>query len=234
MIHDSAATHPGGRPANEDACLARADLGVGAVADGAGGHASGAAASAAVIAALADIPPALSAAELLAQVRLRLDAVHAQLLARGAAQDGMMASTVVVLIIRGDHFACLWAGDSRAYLLRNGTLSQISQDHSLVQQMIDAGELDAAEAERHPQRHVVTRALGGGDQPLELQKVSGTVIPCDAFLLCSDGLSKEVPAPGLTQRLLAGDTAGGLVQAAVECGASDNVTAVVVTVEAAG
>lgn len=229
-LRDSAATDLGARSTNEDAYLSRADLGIWAVADGAGGHANGAAASAAVVAALDDIPHALSAAELLAQVRLRLGAVHKRLMARAAAQEDTMASTVVVLIIRGEHFACLWAGDSRAYLLRNGALSQITQDHSLVQQMIDAGEIDAAEAELHPRRNVITRAVGGGDQELELQKVSGTIMAGDGFLLCSDGLSKILPASEVAERFAAGATAEHLVQAALARGASDNVTALVVGV----
>ena len=162
-FHSSAATDPGGRAHNEDALLDRPDLGLWAVADGAGGHAHGAAASAAVVAALDSIPPGLTAAEMLAQVRLRLGSVHAALLAEaGARGEGcVMASTVVVLIARGTHFACLWAGDSRLYRLRDGTLDQLTRDHSLVQELVDEGRLTEAEADTHPQRNVITRAIGG-------------------------------------------------------------------------
>jgi serine/threonine protein phosphatase Stp1 len=225
---DSAATHQGGRPYNEDAYFSCADLGLWAVADGAGGHADGAIASAAVVEALAAIPGGLSGAELLAQLRVRLESAHMQLLAREG--DTIIASTVVVLVIRGDHFACLWAGDSRAYLLRHGVLRQITEDHSLVQQLVDEGVIDTEEAERHPQRNVITRAIGGGGKALELQKVSGRVLAGDVFLLCSDGVSKLLADADLATQLGAGAGAEDLVRTVLARGASDNVTAVVVGV----
>ena len=118
-----AATHPGAvRPRNEDALLDRPDIGLWAVADGAGGHGAGDVASAAIVAALGTIAPGLPAAELLAQVRLKLTAVH-QELQEEAARRGpgrILASTVVVMLARGEHFAMLWAGDSRGYLMRGG------------------------------------------------------------------------------------------------------------------
>ena len=117
----SAATHPGRkRSRNEDRLVARPDLGLWAVADGAGGHGAGDVASAAIADALMAIPPGLSAAEMLAQLRLRLSAVNAELRHRALDRGGIIASTVVVLLLRGDHYAALWAGDSRIYLLRQG------------------------------------------------------------------------------------------------------------------
>jgi len=242
-----AVTDPGGRTHNEDAWLSRDDLGLWAVADGAGGHAHGAAASRAVVAALDTIPPGLSAAEMLAQVRLRLGAVHAALLASAAEQgDGcVMASTVVVLIARGAHFACLWAGDSRAYRLRGGLLDQLTHDHSLIQELVDEGGITETEADVHPQRNVITRAIGGGADELQLDKMTGRLLAGDRFLLCSDGLCKTLSAGELVRWLSGnvplgnaafGDAAGGngaaslLVAAALEQRASDNVTAVVVEV----
>jgi serine/threonine protein phosphatase Stp1 len=226
----SAATHPGAvRPRNEDNLVDRPDLGLWAVADGAGGHGSGDVASTAIAESLGSIPPGLSAAEMLAQVRLRLTAVHAELQARAIARGrgGVIASTIVVLLVRGTHFAALWAGDSRIYLLRGGQLHRITHDHSLVQEMVDSGALSAEEAERHPQANVITRAVGA-EGPLELDKVADRLHPGDRFMLCSDGVFKELPEGEIAAHLARGAEAEELVQRAVAAGGRDNVSVVVV------
>ncbi len=228
-IGSSAATHVGAvRRRNEDSLLHRPDLGLWAVADGAGGHGAGDVASQAVVAALEAIPLGLSAAELLAQVRLRLTEVHAALRERAAAEGPgrVIATTVVVLMARHGHFACLWAGDSRAYLLREGQLQRITRDHSLVQQMVDEGTLAEAEAEDHPQANVILRAIGSTEEALALDKVSGRIVPGDTLMLCSDGLFKALPEEELAAMLTGGAEAEALVATAVERGARDNVSAV--------
>ena len=143
-----AVTHPGTvRDHNEDAYVNRPDLGLWAVADGAGGHDAGEVASGLIATALDSIPLELNAEETLTQVRMRMAATHAALRERAARQgNGMIASTVVVLIARHGHFACLWAGDSRAYLLRDGALARVSRDHSLVQELVDGGQITRLEA----------------------------------------------------------------------------------------
>lgn len=225
------ASHAGGRAQNEDAHLDRSDLGLWVVADGAGGHRDGAVASRAVVDALATIPPGLSAAEAMVQVRLRLSAVDTTLRAGAAVLggDAVIASTVVVLIARGGYFTCLWAGDSRAYLLRQGALTQLTHDHSLVQELLDQGAIEG-DAEAHHQANVITRAVGGGE-PLLLDKIAGAIEPGDRFLLCCDGISKTVPAEELAQ-LMAGsldqEAAQRLLDAALARAVSDNITAVVV------
>ena len=130
------------RKHNEDAYVDRPDLGVWAVADGAGGHHAGEVASGMIRESLEAIPSGLSASELLSEVRTRIEMTHEALRAEAQRRgpDVIIASTVVVMLARNDHFACLWAGDSRAYLLRDGALQQISpcllrcsyrwQDHS--------------------------------------------------------------------------------------------------------
>lgn len=227
-----AITHPGAvRPRNEDAMVDRTEIGLWAVADGAGGHGSGDVASHAIAEALAGIPDGLSAAELLAQLRLRLTAVHAELQAEAERRGPgkLLASTVVVLLARGGHFACLWAGDSRIYMLRGGTFSRVTRDHSLVQELVDAGTLSEEEAEAHPQANVITRAIGGHGE-LALDKLSGRVAPGDRFLLCSDGLFKAVPEAEIAACLAAGHGANDLINLALERGARDNVTAIVVDI----
>lgn len=229
-VRSLAATHQGGRSHNEDAFVARPDIGLWAVADGAGGHQSGDLASATVAAALEAIPGGLAGAELLAQVRLRIAAANLELRAIAATRgpEAMLATTVVVLIARGGHYACLWAGDSRAYLLRDGVLDQVSHDHSLVQEMVDAGALDPALAETHPRANVITRAVGAAAD-LALDKATDRALAGDRFLLCSDGLCKTLPAETIRVLLAGEDAARQLVEAAVAARASDNVTAVVVT-----
>jgi protein phosphatase/serine/threonine-protein phosphatase Stp1 len=205
------------------------------VADGAGGHHAGEVASQMIASTLESIPVTLAAEEMLAQVRLRTSATHVALQQRaaGMGEGAMIASTVVVLIIRQGHFACLWAGDSRAYLLRDGTLQRISRDHSLVQELVDAGELDEAAVEKHPRANVITRAVGDPAETLELDKITGAIAAGDRFLLCSDGLSKVLDDRSI-QVLLSTDSPDGaadrLLAEALVRRTTDNVTAVVVDV----
>jgi protein phosphatase/serine/threonine-protein phosphatase Stp1 len=229
-----ATSHPGmKRKHNEDAYVDRPDLGLWAVADGAGGHHAGEVASGMIREALEAIPASLSAPELLAEVRARIEATHAALRAE-AGQRGpnvIIASTVVVMLARNGHFACLWAGDSRAYLLRDGVLQQITRDHSLVQELVEAGAIRPEDAETHPRANVITRAVGADLDDFVLDKVSGRIQAGDRFLLCSDGLSKTVPEQEVGALL--GDMAGvpppqALIAAALALNASDNVTAVAV------
>src|SRR5215468_2179839 len=232
-FRSQSATHPvtTGRH-NEDAWLNRPDLGLWAVADGAGGHESGEVASAEVVAQLQTIAPDLSAADMLQEVRARLEKAHENL--RTAASNrgahAMMATTAVVVMARDDHFACLWAGDSPAYLLRGNMLTKITRDHSLVQEMVDGGIISESEAAHHPQANIITRAVGADADALSLDKRTGQLMQGDRLLLCSNGLSKTLPPERLAE-LLAMDGEGGaerLVMAAVEAQAADNVTAITI------
>ncbi len=234
------ATHNGAvRTHNEDCLVDRPALGLWAVADGAGGHDAGEVASGMIAQALETIPQSLSAAELLAEIRTRIgqtdQSLRAQAEARGP--QSIIASTVVVLIARDGHFACLWAGDSRAYLLRDGVLQQISRDHSLVQEMVDAGAISADEADHHPRANVITRAVGGASEEFELDKVYGPLLPGDRFLLCSDGLCKTLSSADLAGFLSADTTnspADALIAAALERRVNDNVTAIVIHAQTLG
>jgi protein phosphatase/serine/threonine-protein phosphatase Stp1 len=228
-----AATHPGTADRlNEDAYVNRPDLGLWAVADGAGGHEAGEVASAEVARLLQTIDVGLSGGEMLAAVRSRLEDAHAHLRAQALqlGEGAMVATTVVVVLARDDHFACLWVGDSRAYLLRGRTLTRITRDHTLVQTLLDSGAITEAEAIEHPQANVITRAVGDGTDALELDKRTGQLMVGDRLLLCSDGLSKTVPEERLAE-LLAGDRETGaerLIMAALAAYAIDNVTVVTI------
>lgn len=231
-LASTAMTHQGAvRPRNEDALLNRPDLGLWAVADGAGGHGAGDVASRAIVEALASIPPGLTAAELLAQLRLRIAAVHRQLQeeAQRRGPGHVIASTLVAMLARGGHFACLWAGDSRAYLLREGRLQRLTRDHSLVQDLMDQGFITEDEAANHPQGNVITRAVGAPGE-LGLDKATGPIGAADRFLLCSDGLYRTLDEATMATLLAGADPASSLVQQAVQRGARDNVTAVAIAV----
>jgi serine/threonine protein phosphatase Stp1 len=144
----------------------------------------------------------------------------------------MVASTVVVMLARGQYFACLWAGDSRAYLLRGGALRQITRDHSLVQELLEAGTIGPDEVANHPRGNVITRAVGAELDEFALDKVSDRLAPGDRFLLCSDGLCKTLSGGVLAGLLGSPDGAApqALIDAALALNVSDNVTAVAVEV----
>lgn len=223
------------RDHNEDAYVNRPDLGLWAVADGAGGHQAGDVASAMIRDALDTIPPELDPGTLLVEVRARLQDVHESLQAQASerGEGALLASTAVVLLARGNHYAALWAGDSRIYLLRDTVLLCITHDHSRVQEMVDAGILPAEEAETHPQSNIITRAVGAGSGPVAVDKVIGEIHPGDCFLLCSDGLSKTLSDTEIANQLRESEgvaPAERLMSAALTKGAKDNVTVVVVAV----
>jgi len=223
-------SHPGAvRSHNEDAFVDRSDIGLWAVADGAGGHDAGEVASGRLKEVLDSIPSGLSASELLAQVRLRVAEVHQELRdeAERRGPRSMIASTLVVLLARDGHFACLWAGDSRVYLLRDGILVQVTRDHSLVQELVDAGSITADEADGHPRANVITRAVGAAES-LELDKVSNRLAAGDRFLLCSDGLNKTLSDAELAALLADPVPADRLVDEALARRATDNITVVAV------
>jgi protein phosphatase/serine/threonine-protein phosphatase Stp1 len=234
-FHSSATTHPGAvHRHNEDSYVNRPDLGLWAVADGAGGHQAGDVASRIIADALNAVPNGFTGAELLVEVRRRIARAH-DAMWKEASRRGphaIVASTVVALLARYDYYACLWAGDSRAYLLRGERFRQLTRDHSLVQKLFEAGAISAAEALHHPAAHIITRAVGA--EHLELDKVTDRLFVGDRFLLCSDGLFKTLPEHELAELLAADEDAPAerLLFAALEGRADDNVTAVTIEVVA--
>ena len=230
-IRHWAASHPGAvRLQNQDSYICRPKLGLFSVADGVGGHSEGDIASARVVTMLGEISEDVPPSERLAEVRTRLHAAHRRLLEQGQGRvpQVTLATTIIVLMVHADHFAFLWAGDSRGYLLRDGALHRLTSDHSVVQELVDSGTITAAEAESHPQGNVITRALGAGGPEILIDKALGVAQPEDRFLLCSDGLYKALGAEEMVEILAQdGDVAQLLVAAALARRARDNITAVV-------
>jgi serine/threonine protein phosphatase Stp1 len=225
-------THVGcRRRINEDAVLSRPELGVWAVADGMGGHDAGEVASALVVESLAKLGPGLALAERADAASRALAGVNKLLIAMAASGAGgrTIGSTVVALLAGEGAFVCLWAGDSRIYRARGGVLQQLTRDHSLVQELVDLGEIDAADAERHPNANVITRAVGV-DAMLELDTVEGDVRSGDVFLLASDGLTRLVSDAELLEGLQADaleETADSFLATCLERNAPDNVSLVI-------
>lgn len=235
-LRSIARTHVGTvRTLNEDRYIERPDVRLWAVADGMGGHEAGDVASGSIVEALAGIEAQSSGYAYLNLVCDNLQAVNRDLVERAAALSygALIGSTVVALLAFEDHYACVWAGDSRLYLLRDGELSRLSHDHSAVQEMIDRGALTPEEAQGHHKSNIVTRAVGAGE-PLQLEVRHAAIHPGDLFLLCSDGLTGMVTDEEIRRVMLAmppETAADGLMALALDRGARDNVTLVLVCAE---
>jgi len=220
------------RELNEDSYIA-ADP-VFAVADGMGGHEAGEIASGLCVRALAGIPQLATGersitASVLQQYLVRADNSIRE--AAGARAGTTLTGAVVVEQMGMPYWLVLNIGDSRTYRLSQGRFEQISVDHSEVQELVDAGEITAQEATVHPRRHVVTRALGTGDET-EADYWLLPVEEGDRVLVCSDGLTGELADEDILRILSTvaqpQDAVDALIQAALRSGGRDNVTAIVV------
>lgn len=210
-----------------------------AVADGMGGHAAGEVASAAVVRRLAELggdreiaPIDIDAALHQAVLDMELESAEAEL---------GTGTTVTGLTLGCDDERPVWRvfniGDSRVYQYLRGSLVQLTLDHSVVQHLIDTGQITPEEAETHPHANVITRAVGLGEDPLPDYGLA-TVVPGQRLLLCSDGLTKELTDVGIQHFLAVSDTAEDAARAlmhhALDNAGRDNVTIVVIDVHAVG
>jgi len=224
-------SHPGRRRSiNEDRVLERTAEGLWAVADGMGGHEGGDVAASRVVAALAAVQLTGSGLSRLADIQQAMDEVNVDLLGRQTDFGSPCGSTVVALVSFENHYACLWAGDSRAYRARAGLLSAITHDHSLVQQLVDVGALDESGRKHHPSAHVITRAVGAVPR-LELDRQTDQIMEGDVFLLCSDGLTNCIDDGQIAHILNTQNpvqAADHLLNRALDQGAPDNVSLVIV------
>lgn len=204
-----------------------------AVADGMGGHEAGEVASEITINTLNDLAPQSADAEALARavVAANLNVIKAP--SQGVGREGM-GTTLTAAILEKERLVIAQVGDSRAYLLHNGSLQQLTRDHSLMADMIEAGQLTEAEARVHPNRSVITRAIGS-DPHMQPDLYELNVETGDRLLLCSDGICGMIEdheiASIMRQASSAQSCADQLVEAALAAGGFDNATAVVVDVE---
>ncbi|MEN8179351.1 MAG: protein phosphatase 2C domain-containing protein [Pseudomonadota bacterium] len=230
LWNSAALSHVGKiRKLNEDACLERPDVGLWIVADGMGGHSSGDLASRMIVDAFREIPlpdKLADRVELLEDGLLEINrALRQEALRRGA--NTTIGSTVVVLLAYEYQSILLWAGDSRAYCFRKGQLTRITQDHTQVEELVEKGVLLREDAETHPSANVITRAVGAEDE-LYIDLDHHEIEPGDIYLLCSDGLNKEIQEHEIEMYLSEGKSTQAtgqlLIDEALRRGARDNVT----------
>ncbi|MGQ0622236.1 MAG: PP2C family protein-serine/threonine phosphatase [Panacagrimonas sp.] len=219
---------------NEDAFLCEAGRGVLLVADGMGGLAHGEVASQEVV---SGVSRALSRGDRLVTGLETAHAVLLRMTSESRRGESMGSTAVAVSWNAGEpSVSVTWIGDSRAYLWRDGALEQLTRDHSLVQDLLDMQLITAADAERHPNRNVITRALGvHAEQALQIDSVQIAVQPGDRLLLCSDGLSGFLPEQRVCGVLSEGAddplTVERLIRLTLdETAAGDNVTVICASV----
>ena len=224
------------RDTNEDAALAMP--GKYLLADGMGGHDSGELASEAALLTLAEADSAgeleatqIALIDLLGQAQDRIGDIESD----SERRAGTTATGAVLVTEDGaPQWLVLNIGDSRTYRYQEGVLTQLTRDHSQVQELVDAGFITAEQARTDPRRNVITRALGAGMADPVAEYFTTVALPGDMLLVCSDGLTGELPDDEIAD-ILAGatsaeDAAETLVASALAVGAHDNVTVIVVTV----
>lgn len=222
------------RSNNQDSGYASPNLLV--LADGMGGAAGGDIASSVTVGHLAAIDHDIySADDLLPILREAITDAHEDLMDRAVEDPDLagMGTTCIAVLRSSNKLAMVHIGDSRAYLLRDGRLTQVTHDHTLVQFLVDHGQLTPEEAETHPKRNVIMRALGDTSGEVELDESVREAVPGDRWLLCSDGLFGVVAHDTIEHTLAHNDitTAGeSLIDLALAGGAPDNVTVVIAEV----
>jgi serine/threonine protein phosphatase PrpC len=225
-------SHPGCvRELNEDSYLVKSESGVFAVADGMGGHDAGEIASNSIVEHLKSIGIPSSAPDLRARFEDRVESANREIQGISSSRNGaVIGSTLAALLAFESQYACVWAGDSRIYLYRQGQLFQLSRDHTEVQELLDRGAISPEEARTWPRRNVITRAIGVWED-LSLEMAHGQIQPDDKFLICSDGLIAHVSDDEIRDMLEGNppeDTCRSLIALTLARGGSDNVTVVVI------
>lgn len=220
------------REANEDSYIERPERGLWAIADGMGGHRFGDVASQMIVDALDSIDPESCLSDYVDTIEDSVLQVNRELLrlASESSENGTMGTTLVALILKNRVGVCLWVGDSQLYRFRNQQLVQLSRDHSQVEEMIEMGLLSAEEADSHPERNVITRAIGVEDGLCLDFNVFSTRVG-DTYLLCSDGLYSVVSTDSIIQSLDHRDlekSTDALIKQCLNEGAPDNISVIVV------
>lgn len=218
------------RKHNEDSYLASPEKHLWIVADGMGGHMRGDVASRSVIEAYKDFVPLRTVSSTIDDLEQRALSANTKLRENLTENPGqIMGSTIAMMYSKANIAYFLWAGDSRIYAYRNHHLEQVSHDHSFIQESVDKNIMSVEEASSHPSSNIITRAVGVHNH-LYLDLDYCEINPGDRFLICSDGLFKDVVLEEIAEQLdkIPFKAAEGLIDMALSKGANDNVTVIVV------
>ena len=220
------------REVNEDSIVSNPDAALWAVADGMGGYEAGNVASSMITSSLAEVKACDHLDDFVTSVEDCIIDVNQRILEYAEIMhDGrMLGSTVASLLIQGKVGVCLWVGDSRLYRLRNNELSQLSRDHSHVEELLKQGAITPEEMDNHPEANVITRAVGASNEIYVDINVFETQLG-DAYMLCSDGLYNVVDRENIIYCLNnynAEEGVDSLIAQALENGAPDNVSVIIV------
>ncbi len=223
------------RKVNEDAFLDHSQQGLWVVADGMGGHEAGDVASSSVVKSLSEIGDTDSPSKLVDEVEDRLIQVNRQLYAMSqeGGRGNVIGTTVAAVLALPGHCLCMWAGDSRVYRLRNFKLEQMTIDHSEVEELIAQGALERSQAAGYPGENVITRAVGG-EEDLLLEVQLFEMRDKDRYLICSDGLYKDVTFEEIEEMMSDGSTVDvcqKLLACALSRRCADNVSVIAVDFE---
>ena len=217
------------RRRNEDSYVVRPDAGLWAVSDGMGGHQDGDVASQIVIEELRSVAIPHSATDLLEDCEDHIATANQRLKEIGRARGVIVGATLALLLAFEDYYACVWAGDSRIYVVRDGKILQLSQDHTELEELLVKGVVTREEAKTWRAANALTRAIGATDD-VELEITSGPLLPGDTFVICSDGLTRHVTDEEILQHVdnaMSQQACDRLVALTLERGGTDNVTLIV-------
>lgn len=222
------------REHNEDAIAWDTEQGWAVLADGMGGHNAGEVASAIAVEVISEQFKATGTAEPVTMLQAAVEQANSAIYQQATSQTRLhtMGTTVVAIRLDGQILHCAHVGDSRLYRLRGGELQQLTRDHSLVQELVEEGMINAEQARNSEQKNVITRALGL-EAGIEVEMSEETMCSEDCYLLCSDGLSDRLRDEEIAA-LLVGEAlpevARSLIDAANERGGEDNISVIVLQV----
>ncbi|MED5388760.1 MAG: PP2C family serine/threonine-protein phosphatase [Pseudomonadota bacterium] len=228
-------SHRGRRPANEDTLVCRDGDGLWAVIDGMGGHDAGDLAATIIRESLSSLPLGGGIGHRLLAVESALQSANHAIRHHAAMhlRSKPMGATVVVLLIYRQEAAVLWAGDARLYRFADDALCMLTRDHTPVQALRDAGEIDERQAMTHPRAHVIYQAVGIGER-LQMAQARFELAPEQQFLLTSDGVHAVLSQGDLAGLMREGASESAILKAALTAGSRDNVTALKVVADTAG
>lgn len=219
------------RPLNEDSFIMQPKIGLWTVADGMGGHDGGSVASQMIVNELQGLTQKNNLDDFINEIKNTIIEVNQRLLSysRERLNGRTIGSTFVSLLIKGNVGVCLWAGDSRLYRYRQNKLTQLTEDHSHVAELIKKGMITSEEAETHPERNVITRAVGTSER-IDIDIYVFDLNVGDQFLLCSDGLYNSVSELDMLSCLKnsLSSSVNALIQSALSNKASDNVSVILI------